>query len=100
MRAMWKSKIIAESENTVVVEGNQYFPPDSVNREHLKPSPTTTVCSWKGTAHYFTVVVGDDENQDAAWYYPDPKQAAAEIKDHIAFWHGIDVLEGVGRSND
>ena len=96
MRAIWKDEIIAESENTVVVEGNQYFPPDSIDRKHLKPSPTTTVCPWKGTAHYYTVVVGDDENLDAAWYYPDPKQAAAEIKDHIAFWHGVDVLEDVG----
>ena len=94
MRAIWKGEIIAESESTVIVEGNHYFPPASVRRENLKPSPTTTVCPWKGTAHYYNVVVGDEENRDAAWYYSDPKKEAAEIKDHIAFWRGVDVLEG------
>ncbi len=96
MRAIWKGEIIAESESTVIVEGNHYFPPASVRRENLKPSPTTTVCPWKGTAHYYNVVVGDEENRDAAWYYSDPKKEAAEIKDHIAFWRGVDVLEGGG----
>ena len=94
MRAIWKGEIIAESEKTVVVEGNHYFPPDSVNKKHLKPSPTTTICPWKGTAHYYSVVVAGQENPDAVWYYPDPKDAAAEIKDHVAFWRGVDVLEG------
>ncbi len=94
MRAIWKGEIIAESESTVIVEGNHYFPPDSVRRENLKPTPTTTVCPWKGMAHYYNVVVGDEENRDAAWYYSDPKKEAAEIKDHIAFWGGVDVLEG------
>jgi uncharacterized protein (DUF427 family) len=94
MKAIWKGEIIAESESTVVVEGNHYFPPESVVRTHLMPSSTTTVCSWKGTAHYFSVVVGGEENQDAAWYYPDPKEAAAEILDHVAFWRGVDVLDG------
>ncbi len=94
MRAIWKGEIIAETENTVVVEGNHYFPPDSVNKNLLKPSPTTTGCPWKGTARYYSVVVGDEENRDAAWYYSDPKKEAAEIKDHIAFWRGVDVLEG------
>ncbi len=96
MRAIWKGEIIAESESTVIVEGNHYFPPASVRRGNLKPSPTTTVCPWKGTAHYYNVVVGDEENRDAAWYYSDPKKEAAEIKDHIAFWRGVDVLEGGG----
>ena len=91
MKASWKGEIIAESENTVVVEGNHYFPPGSVSRKHLKPSSTTTECPWKGTAHYYSVVAGDEENRDAAWYYPDPKEAAAEIKDHVAFWRGVDV---------
>lgn len=91
MRAIWKNEIIAESEKTVVVEGNHYFPPDSVNREYLESSQTTTVCPWKGTAHYYSISVGDEENRDAAWYYLDPKDAAAEIKDHIAFWRGVDV---------
>ncbi len=94
MRAIWKGEIIAESESTVIVEGNHYFPPEAVAKKHLKASPTTTECSWKGTAHYYSVVVGGEENLDAAWYYPDPKEAAAEIKDHIAFWRGINMLEG------
>ena len=93
MRAIWKGEVIAESENTVVVEGNHYFPLDSVNKKHLQPSPTTTVCPWKGTAHYYTIVVGGEENRDGGWFYPDPKEAAAEIKNRVAFWHGIDVLE-------
>jgi uncharacterized protein (DUF427 family) len=91
MRAIWKSEVIAESENTVVVEGNHYFPPESVNKEYLESSQTTTVCPWKGTAHYYGILVGGEENRDAAWYYPDPKEAAAEIKDHVAFWRGVDV---------
>ncbi len=93
MRAIWKSGIIAESESTVVVEGNHYFPPESVLKKHLQPSPTTTVCPWKGTAHYYSVVVGSEQNRDAAWYYPDPKEAAAEIKNHVAFWREVEVLE-------
>ena len=91
MRAIWKNEIIAEIEKTVVVEANHYFPPDSVNREYLESSQTTTVCPWKGTAHYYSISVGDEENRDAAWYYLDPKDAAAEIKDDIAFWRGVDV---------
>ena len=94
MRAIWKGELIADSDTTVVVEGNHYFPPESVVKEHLKPSPTTTECHWKGTAHYYSVVVGGGENRDAAWYYPEPKEAAAEIKNHIAFWRGIEVLDG------
>lgn len=93
MRAIWKGETIAESDNTVVVEGNHYFPPDSVERKHLTSSPTTTVCPWKGVAHYYYVVVGEEQNPDAAWHYPDPKDAAAEIKDHIAFWNGVEVVE-------
>ena len=96
MKATWNGEIIAESENTIVVEGNHYFPPESVARTHLKPSSTTTECSWKGTAHYYSVVIGDEENPDAAWYYPDPKGAAAEIKDHVSFWRGVEVLESEG----
>ena len=99
MRAIWKSGIIAESESTVVVEGNHYFPPESVVKKHLKPSQTTTVCPWKGTAHYYNVVIGGEENRDAAWYYPDPKEAAMEIKNRIAFWRGVDVHGGDGTEN-
>ena len=91
MKAVWSSEVIAESDGTVVVEGNHYFPPESVRRDFLKSSPTTTVCPWKGTASYYNVVVAGQVNRDAAWYYPNPKEAAANIKDHIAFWRGVDV---------
>jgi uncharacterized protein (DUF427 family) len=90
-RALWNGKVIAESDTFETVEGNVYFPPDTVHREHLKPTPTHTVCGWKGTASYYTVVVDGQENRDAAWYYPDPKPEAANIKDHVAFWRGVTV---------
>ena len=91
MRAVWKSEVIARSDDTVVVDRNHYFPVASVGEANLRPSTKTTVCPWKGTAHYLDVVVGSDVNRDAAWYYPDPKHAAIEIKDHIAFWRGVVV---------
>jgi uncharacterized protein (DUF427 family) len=90
-RALWKGTVIAETDKFEVVEGNVYFPPDSIRREHFKESDTHTVCGWKGTASYYTVAVDGDENRDAAWYYPDPKPEAANIKDHIAFWRGVTV---------
>lgn len=90
-RALWKGQVIAESDTFEVVEGNVYFPPDAVRREHLKDSATHTVCGWKGTASYYTIAVDGEENKDAAWYYPDPKEAAASIKDHVAFWRGVTV---------
>lgn len=93
MRAVWNGETIAESKETVVVEGNHYFPPDSVNRTHLVDSSLHTRCPWKGKASYFDVVVDGQINKDAAWYYPDPKPAAAEIKDHVAFWRGVRVEE-------
>lgn len=83
--------MIAESDHCVVVEGNQYFPRDSVKREYLRDSSTHTVCSWKGTASYYDVVVDGKTNKDAAWYYPEPKDAAAQIREHIAFWRGVVV---------
>lgn len=89
--ATWNGATIAQSDATVVVENNHYFPADSVNPAHLKPSATTSHCPWKGTASYYSVVVGGQENRDAAWYYPDPKPAAAEIKGRIAFWKGVKV---------
>ena len=92
MKAEWNGKIVAESDSTIVIEGNHYFPPGSVRQEFLQSSPTTTVCPWKGTAHYYNVVVDGAENRDAAWHYPSPKEAAAEIKDHVAFWRGVNVL--------
>jgi uncharacterized protein (DUF427 family) len=90
-RAIWNGTVIAESDKFELVEGNVYFPPDSVKREFLQPSDTHTVCPWKGTASYYTVVVDGRENRDGAWYYPDPKPAAANIKDHVAFWRGVTV---------
>jgi uncharacterized protein (DUF427 family) len=90
-RALWKGQVIAESDTFETVEGNVYFPPDAVRREYLKDSATHTVCGWKGTASYYTIAVDGEENKDAAWYYPDPKEAAANIKDHVAFWRGVTV---------
>jgi uncharacterized protein (DUF427 family) len=90
-RAIWGGKVIAESNNTVVVEGNQYFPPDSVTENVLKSSAHTSICPWKGTAHYYHVEVDGMKNENAAWYYPEPNPAAAEIKGRIAFWKGIRV---------
>lgn len=94
VRATWNGAVIAESDDTVVVEGNHYFPPEAVRFDLLRPSSTTTVCSWKGTAHYHTIVVGGVENRDAAWYYPEPKEAARHIAGRIAFWKGVQVTEG------
>jgi uncharacterized protein (DUF427 family) len=90
-KATWAGKVIADSKNTVEVEGNQYFPADAVKKEFLKPSQHTSVCPWKGTAQYYTLEVDGIKNEDAAWYYPQPKPAAAEIKDRIAFWKGVKV---------
>jgi uncharacterized protein (DUF427 family) len=91
MKALWKNAVLAESDNTVVVEGNHYFPPEAVHRQYLKPSDTHTTCPWKGQASYHHVEVDGDVNEDAAWYYPDPKDAAQNIKDHVAFWKGVEV---------
>ena len=90
-KAQWNGVTIAESTNTVVVEGNHYFPIDAVNKSLLKLSSKTTVCPWKGTAGYYAIVAGGAENQDAAWFYADPKPAAAEIKGRVAFWKGVKV---------
>lgn len=90
-KAIWNGVTIADSDDTVVVEGNHYFPADAVDSAFLKPSATTTVCGWKGTANYFTLVAGGAENRDAVWYYPEPKAAAAEIKGRLAFWKGVKV---------
>jgi len=90
-KALWNGAVLAESGQTVVVEGNHYFPPRAVHTEYLRPSNTHTVCGWKGTASYHDVEVNGQRNPDAAWFYPDPKPAAAEIKDYIAFWKGVRV---------
>jgi uncharacterized protein (DUF427 family) len=91
MKASWKGVTLAQSDDTVVVEGNHYFPPDSVVREHFGASDTSTHCPWKGDASYYHVRIGDDVNADAAWFYPQPREAAAEIRDHVAFWRGVEV---------
>lgn len=90
-KAVWNDVVIADTEDTVVVEGNHYFPISAVDPALLKPSGTTTVCGWKGTANYYTIVAGGAENRDAAWYYAEPKTAAAEIKGRLAFWKGVKV---------
>lgn len=93
MKAVWKNAILAESGQTVMVEGNHYFPPDTVNRKYLKPSDSHSTCPWKGQASYYHVEVDGEVNQDAAWYYPEPKDAAQNIKNHVAFWKGVEVTE-------
>ena len=90
-KAMWNGEVLAESDATVIVEGNHYFPPESVNTEYFSESDTNTRCAWKGTASYYDVEVDGEVNRDAAWYYPAPSDAAAEIKDHVAFWRGVKV---------
>ena len=92
-KAVWNGEVIAESPDTVVVEGNHYFPRAAVRTECLEGSAHHTHCPWKGEASYFTVVAGGKKNADAAWYYPDPKPKAANIKDHVAFWKGVEVTE-------
>jgi uncharacterized protein (DUF427 family) len=90
-KAIWKGAVIAESDRTQVIEGNHYFPPDAVVRARLRPSEKHTVCSWKGTASYYDVVVDGQTNKDAGWYYPQPKDAAKQIANYVAFWHGVTV---------
>lgn len=92
VEARWNGSVIAQSDDTVIVEGNHYFPVDSVDAAVLQPSSTTSICPWKGTAHYYNLRVGGAENPDAAWYYPHPKAAAEEIRGRIAFWKGVAVV--------
>lgn len=92
MKAVWNKQVLAESDDIVELEGNQYFPKDSINEEFFERSPNRSECPWKGTAYYFHLNVDGTENQNAAWYYPEPKEAASEIKDRIAFWKGV-VIE-------
>jgi len=91
MKAIWNHTVIAESDDIVIIEGNYYFPPDAVNHAFLRASSTHTLCSWKGKASYYDIVVGETVNPDAAWYYPDPEQKAMSIKNRIAFWRGVEV---------
>lgn len=93
MKAIWKDTVIAESNDTIVVENNHYFPPSAVNKQYFSPSGTHTVCPWKGTASYYNIEVDGEVNKDAAWYYPNPKDAAKQIKDYVAFWRGVQVTQ-------
>ncbi|CCI06857.1 DUF427 domain-containing protein [Microcystis aeruginosa NIES-298] len=90
-KAIWNGAVVAESDNCEIVEGNYYFPPDTVKAEYFQPSNTHTICSWKGEASYYTLRVDGQDNKDAAWYYPDPKPKAQNIKGYIAFWRGVQV---------
>jgi uncharacterized protein (DUF427 family) len=90
-KAIWEGVVLAESVKTVEVEGNQYFPPEAVNREYFQPSSSHSICPWKGTASYYSVEVDGKKNPDAAWFYPEPKSAASQIKDYVAFWKGVKV---------
>jgi uncharacterized protein (DUF427 family) len=92
-KATWENAVLAESDRCVEVEGNQYFPPDSIRKEFFQPSATHTICPWKGTASYYDLQVNGKRNPDAAWYYPDPKAEAKQIKDHVAFWNGVKVVK-------
>jgi uncharacterized protein (DUF427 family) len=91
MKAIWNNTVIAESNETVIVEGNHYFPSDAIKSEYFQPSSTHTTCGWKGEASYYNLTVNGDVNKDAAWYYPQPKDAAKNIENHVAFWKGVKV---------
>jgi uncharacterized protein (DUF427 family) len=91
MKATWNGEVLAESDQTIEVEGNQYFPPDTINRQFFQESNTHTICGWKGEASYYNIVVDGQVNKDAAWYYPSTKPAADEIKGYVAFWRGVKV---------
>ena len=92
MKAVWKNTTLADSDETVVVEGNHYFPSGSINQDYFQPSDTHSNCPWKGDASYYHIVIDGDKNEDAAWFYPEPKDAATEIKDSVAFWKGVEIL--------
>lgn len=93
MKALWNDVLLAESENTIVVEGNQYFPHDAIKKEFFKQSGTKTTCSWKGIASYYSVIVNGKTNNDCAWYYPEPSDAAKQIKNYVAFWNGVKIVK-------
>jgi uncharacterized protein (DUF427 family) len=93
MKAIWMNEALAESDKTIIVEGNHYFPPDSVHMDFFSESDTKTVCSWKGVASYYDVVVNGATNKDAAWFYADPSNAASQIKNYVAFWRGVKITQ-------
>lgn len=99
-KAIWKGVVLAESDETKVVEGNHYFSPDSVNWDYFKKNDRSSVCPWKGTARYYDVEVEGQVNRSAAWVYPNPSSAARKIKDHVAFWNGVKVVKGDGGSSE
>ena len=90
-QATWQGVVLAQSDETIEIEGNHYFPPDSVDRQYLEDSATHSTCPWKGEASYYTIIVNGNKNPDAAWYYPAPKEAAAQIKGYVAFWKGVAI---------
>ncbi len=92
MKAIWNGATLAKSDKTVVIEGNHYFPADAINKEFFRQSQTHTVCPWKGTASYYDIVANGATNKDAAWFYPQAKDAAKEIENHVAFWKGVEVV--------
>ncbi len=93
MKAIWHDTVLAESNETIVIENNHYFPISSIQQQYFSKSKTTTECNWKGTASYYSITVSNETNKDAAWYYPAPEKAAAEITGYVAFWRGIDIIE-------
>ena len=93
MKAIWNGQVLAESDDTIVVEGNHYFPPEGMNASYFHKSDNQTTCPWKGQASYYTLVVDGEENRDAAWYYPEPSDAAKQIKGYVAFWKGVEITE-------
>lgn len=93
MKAIWNDQILAESDDTIIVENNHYFPAASLRSDYFLPSDTRTHCAWKGEAHYYSISVGGKQNKDAAWFYPAPKEAAEQITDHVAFWKGVSVVD-------
>lgn len=93
MKAIWNNQVIAESDNTVVIEGNHYFPQESIKQEFFKPSELQSTCPWKGQASYYSLEVDGQENKDAAWHYKQPSELAKGIKDHVAFWRGVEVIQ-------
>jgi len=92
MKAIWNNTILAESDETIEIEGNHYFPADSLNKEFFQPSDTHTNCPWKGAASYYSISANGETNKDAAWFYPEPKAAAKEIVNYVAFWKGVEVV--------
>lgn len=95
-KATWNNQVIAESDDTVIVDGNHYFPPDSIRKDFFQPAKKTTVCGWKGTANYYDILVDGETNSEAAWYYADPKPEAESIRGRVAFWKGVEVTETSG----